>query len=408
MKSFEKAEVKILEIIKELSFPRIMGSKGEKDAQIYIFSKLRKMGFNPIVKGFKYYNTLIFIEKGVSIFSLIFFISQFFLILFNTFVITLIISMLFLILANLTIIILNDIHKFKFGKQFSSKNIICEKKSEKRKEFNAKMGLIIINANYDSGERKIRGFNNSNLQITLITITGFSFILTIFTSIIGILKLHPNFILVSRIFSLLGLSISIFTSIIFFLNGIEKSSKGVVDNASGCAVLLNLMDRLAEGNINLNWMDLQFLFSGAKEIGAWGTNSYVNDNLENFMEYKDIYVIDIDKIRSKISIIQNYGLFRKKSMSNSLNKYISHLAFRGDIQVEEIRSKLCYNKNFSPFLNKNIRICSFTFKNKGFFYEFQNKFDKINQKTLTDVSEFIFNIILSLDLRIRDKIESGE
>ncbi|MHA1510435.1 MAG: hypothetical protein ACTSRX_01800, partial [Promethearchaeota archaeon] len=92
MKSGESESVKIFDIVKDLSFPRMVGSKGEKDAQIYIFSKLKKMGFNPIVKDFNYYYNIIFIEKGVSICSLIFFSIQLLLIMLNSFITSLIIS----------------------------------------------------------------------------------------------------------------------------------------------------------------------------------------------------------------------------------------------------------------------------------------------------------------------------
>ena len=131
-----------------------------------------------------------FSSLSVSICSLIFFSTQFLLILLNAYLITLIISILFIILAIFALIILKNINGFKFGKQFSSKNVIYEKNSVKRKEFNAKMGLIIVNANYDSVGWKIRGINHSNLQKTLIIITEFSYIITFFTSFIGILKLH--------------------------------------------------------------------------------------------------------------------------------------------------------------------------------------------------------------------------
>ena len=229
MKSFEKAEVKIYEIAKDLSFPRMMGSKGEKDAQIYIFSKLKKMGFNPVIKDFNYHYNLVFIEKGVAILTLIFFTIQFLLILFNAFVITLIFSIFLLILRIFAILLLNNISLFRFGKQFSSKNLIHEINSVKHREFKVKMGLIIVNANYDSIGRKIGGFKNSNLQKTLLIIIGFSFIITSFTSTIGIIKLHEIFILISKIFTMIGLSVSIITSIIYIFNRIENSSKGAVE-----------------------------------------------------------------------------------------------------------------------------------------------------------------------------------
>ena len=408
MKSFEKAAVKIFEIAQELSFPRMVGSKGEKDAQIYIFSKLKKMGFNPAVKNFNYFNTLIFVEKYVSICSLLFFASQFFLILFNSFIITLIFSILLQILAILTAIILNNIHNFKFGKQFSSKNIIYEKKSIKHREFDAKMGFIIINANYDSIGRKIPGFIDSKLQKALLIITGFSFIITVLTSIIGILKLHPNFVLIFKIFTLIGLSVCCITSVIYFLNKTENISNGAVDNASGCAVLLNLIQRINEGKNDLIWMDLQFLFSGAKKIGAWGTNSFLNDNLENFSEYKDIYIIDIDKIGTNIAIIEKYGLLRQKKIGSSLQKSIEHLAYREKIQVQKIHSNHSINKSFLPFIREGFEICSFTSPDETYLYSAEDNIDKIDQNKLIDVSELIYNAILSLDHTIGGKIDSGE
>ena len=408
MNSFESEAVKIFEIAKELSFPRMMGSKGEKDAQIYIFSKLKKMGFNPLVKDFKYHYNLVFVEKGTSICSLIFFSIQFILILFNSFLITLIISFLILILAAFTTIILNNINKYKFGKQFSSKNIIYEKNSEKHREFNAKIGLIVINANYDSIGRKIPGFINSRMQKDLLIITGFSYIITVLTSLIGILKLHQNFVLIFKIFTLIGLLVSSINSIIYFLNNTENSSNGAVDNASGCAVLLNLIQRIHDGKIDLNWMDLQFLFSGAKKIGTWGTNSYLNDNSENISQYKDVFIINIDKIGSNIVIIENCGTFRDKKTKNPLQKTIEHLAFREKIQVKKINTNLCINRSFLPFIHEGFKICSFSSPDESFLYTSEDNFDKIDQNKLRDVSELIYNAILSLDHKIGDKIDSGE
>ncbi|QEE15986.2 M28 family peptidase [Promethearchaeum syntrophicum] len=408
MKSFEKESVKILEIAKELSFPRMMGSKGEKDAQIYIFSKLKKLGCNPIVKNFNYYYNLVIIEKGIAFFAMIFFATQFFLILFNAFVIAMTFSFLLLILSIILIILLTNLNNFKFGKQHSSKNMIYTVNSEKHREFKVKMGLIIINANYDSIGRKIRGFKHSNQQKALLIIGGFSFIISFFTSFIGIRKLHANFIQVSKIFTMIGLSVSIFTSIIYFLNRIDNSSKGAVDNASGCAVLFNLIQRLNEGNIKLDWMDLQFLFSGAKEIGAWGINSFLKESSENFGQYKDVYLININRIGAKIAINEKSGIFSYKKKENSLVKLIEHLAYREKIHVQKIHPNFYINKIFLPLNQKSFEICSLTSPNKPYLHTAEDNTDKIDQNKMRDVSELIFNAIISLDQKIGDKIDLGE
>ena len=202
--------------------------------------------------------------------------------------------------------------------------------------------------------------------------------------------------------------ISIITSIIYFLNYIENSSKGAVDNASGCAVLLNLIQRMQDGKIDLNWMDLKFLFSGAKEIGALGTKSFLNDNLENFKQYKDVYIIDIDKIGTNIAIIEKWGIIGQKKIENSLQKFIEHLAYQEKIHVQKIHTNLCINKNFLPFIREGFEICSFTSPEENYLYSTEDNIDKIDQNKLRDVSELIYNAILSLDHKIGDKIDSGE
>ena len=207
---------------------------------------------------------------------------------------------------------------------------------------------------------------------------------------------------------MIGLSCSIITSIIYFLNNIENSSNGAVDNAAGCAVLLNLIQRIHDGKINLNWMDLQFLFSGAKEIGAWGVYSFLNENFEYFHEYKDVYIIDIDKIGTNIVIIENCGIFGNKKRGNSLQKSIEHLAYRKKIQIQKIQKYLCVNKNFLPFIREGFEICSFTSSDETYLYSPEDNIDKIDQNKLIDVSELIYYAILSLDHKIEDKIDSGE
>ena len=61
-----------------------------------------------------------------------------------------------------------------------------------------------------------------------------------------------------------------------------------------------------------------------------------------------------------------------------------------------------------PFNRKSFEICTFTSPNEPYLQSEKDNTDKIDQNKMRDVSELIYNAILSLDHKIGDKIDSGE
>ncbi|MHA1764936.1 MAG: M28 family peptidase [Promethearchaeota archaeon] len=408
MKIFESSAEKIFETVKELAHPRMVGSKGEKDTQIYLFSRLKKMGCDPIVKKFDYYNSMAFIENWGSIAIILFLSIQILFILLKLFSALLISSLLFIILIVFLIGMLKYVHILKIGEKKSSKNIIYEKNSLKHQEFDVKMGLIIISVNYDSIGRKFPRIKHPLLQKYLLILLLISSIGIFLISFLGIFNASPLTIQIFQILISIFITMTIILQILFYFNKIENSSNGAMDNASGSAVLLNIIERIDKSNIKLNWMDLRFAFFGAKKIGSWGANSLINEEIGQYHQYKEVYLIDIDRIGPEIAIVEGCGIFAYKNMRNFLQKTILHLAFQDKIKIQKIHKRFCINKNFTPFMNRNIEICSISSPDEYFLNPSLDNVNMVDKKKLLDVSELVYNVILSLDHKIGDKIDSGE
>ncbi|MFX0145862.1 MAG: M28 family peptidase, partial [Candidatus Hodarchaeota archaeon] len=89
------------------------------------------------------------------------------------------------------------------------------------------------------------------------------------------------------IMGLIPLILNIFASIIIVLNKTENSSIGAVDNASGIACNLELLNYYSIPENRLKNYDMWFLFSGAEECGTIGIRHFYN-NLKNFDSEKSV------------------------------------------------------------------------------------------------------------------------
>ena len=83
------------------------------------------------------------------------------------------------------------------------------------------------------------------------------------------------------------LILNILASVLLVLNITDNSSKGAVDNASGIACNLELLNYYTIPKNRLQNYDIWFLFTGAEECGTMGARHFYN-NLKNFDPEKSI------------------------------------------------------------------------------------------------------------------------
>jgi len=149
-----------------------------------------------------------------------------------------------------------------------------------------------------------------------------------------------------RLIYLLGL-------LVFFLTikNTEKSM-GSIDNASGMAILIEL-SKIFHRNPLKN-TDLIFLWTGAEEMGLFGSKTYCYRNFERLDKDYNLdrsYVINIDMVGSYIGLIDKVGIFEKRSLNRSLNNKIEEVAIDREIIVIKETKSISFSSDHLPFQN---------------------------------------------------------
>ena len=338
--------------LKAFSFPRMAGTEGEKKAQVFLFQELKKMHIKPIVENFEY-QTKDFQKFLYLIISVLIFIGNFIMGLVNSKTGTIVFLICFLGFELLQF--LNPIWlQVKTSKNpiKRSKNIAFQAFSEKNLEFGAKMGSLILTTYYDSYYLRIHGMWKRLWQI--ITIIGLGgLIISDFLYVITVNLFNPtNPLLNNSYWVLIWAGIAIVIKIMsFFLNKPLNYTPGTLDNASGCCYLLELIERIKNDALSLQWLDIQILFLGAENFEHEGMKTFLKENAINLRDYAEIDIIAIDSLIAPL--IYEKSILKPKNDSwfselllhhaNRLNLQLKH-AFM--IHEEPWKSSISLRDNF--------------------------------------------------------------
>jgi putative aminopeptidase FrvX len=96
-----------------------------------------------------------------------------------------------------------------------------------------------------------------------------------------------RFILVVYAISVIPLTLNILASTIIIFNSTDNRSKGAVDNASGIACNLELLNHYSVEANRLTNYDVWLLFTGAEECGTMGIRHFYN-NIKNYDPNKSV------------------------------------------------------------------------------------------------------------------------
>jgi len=174
-----------------------------------------------------------------------------------------------------SVILTRKPEKLQFIKKLNSQNIIVKIKSKSNEiKNNDRIALFISHIDSKGQRFKIK------TRIRIIKLWIYS---SIILMIIITLK---NFIVIGfeitfYIIGLVPLILNILASILILLNITDNTSEGAIDNASGIACNLELLNYYNLPENKLTNYNMWFLFTGAEECGTMGIRHFYN-NLENF------------------------------------------------------------------------------------------------------------------------------
>ena len=313
---------RLRENLELFSFPRLSGTDFEKRAFNLAKQKIEGLGLTPEVQTFKFSTFYSRIYPKIS-FPLIFWI-------FLTFYLNLNLPFLLIsLILSFSIffpffLLTRKPEKIKLGKVLESQNLYVKLNADSNLALNEIYDIFFM-AHLDSKGQRITA-RTRGISIFLLTISILSNI------IILILRGWLSSLYV--LFTALGgfpLVILLIAVIILSTNTTNNKSKGVIDNASGIACVLELLYAFtAKKGIQKNY-NLWFVLTGAEESGTMGVRFF----------HKLIKDIKRDK-----AIIHNF-----ESLGKSINIIVTKSTLDNHPSYYEFIGKKAEDNNYTLFVN---------------------------------------------------------
>lgn len=272
----------VLTHIQNLSGSRLAGSEGERKADNYIRNYLRSLNYNVIVQKFSFSSSLLLIPKLVN-FTLLFLISIQFVLIKREAELSWLFSIFVILLMCIFIAAKDKLHDSNFGRNIlNSKNVIATNNDYKN---NGKINLIFL-AHYDSISYPLNG-------LILIVLKFISRVGILLISLFGVI--NKNFSS-SVLFYLLFFSV-VSSLLLLCLNSpaSDNKSMGIIDNASGVGVLLELA-RIFKTNYPKS-INLIFMTTGAEEVGFKGIKNFIKEYKAK-LSRDESYFVNLDCLGS--------------------------------------------------------------------------------------------------------------
>ncbi|MFX0177302.1 MAG: M28 family peptidase [Candidatus Hodarchaeota archaeon] len=313
-------ETRIKKNLKNFSFPRLSGTVYEAKAFNIIKDEVKSLNLDFKVQRFtfsSFYSRMypkIAFMSGSLIFLLLFL---------NLYMrISLILILILLGILTISFIITRKPEKIKFLKKFNSQNLIVKinPKSDKQ-EKNDRIALFISHLDSKGQRFTIR----IRIRIIKLWIVS-SIILTVIIPLKSLI--FSEFEMLFYIIGLFPLLGNLFASIVLLMNTTDNSSKGAVDNASGLACNLELLNYYSIPENRLTNYNLWFLFTGAEECGTMGIRHFYN-SLGNF-DFRNLIGFNFESIANHVYLFPggNDGVYIKDVdyllLNNSRNLTIRH------------------------------------------------------------------------------------
>ena len=340
----------VYRITKRLAFPRLIGSKGEKEAIQIILNELKKLEYGEIHREpFKtsFYNWIFlryaFIPIGIGLILLAvsFFINSWLTLVFIALNVYIASKVLGLATTDKITLLKNE------DKNYETENIYIKLKSANSK------GKVIFMGHWDS---KSQTFPSTiRIIIILITLVGCLIILVLYfiLAIIELIFPFNNFIIGSVL-----LYFSIIIAIIANLNYFNKTgnnSPGAYDNAAAVGVIIELARYFKQNP--LENIDLIYLCTSSEELNLGGAKSFIQ-NHKYELDKKKTFFINLDLVggHELIRLITSYGVPRKTS-SKKLKKLILESGARLNIKIKDIYLPTGAWSDYMPIVQEGFEAC---------------------------------------------------
>jgi hypothetical protein len=376
-------EKRLLENLKEFSFPRLSGTESEKRSFNIAKSKLEELDLTPTIQEFSFSTFYSRIYPKIS------------LILFNWLLIILFLNLdlifnivnlvLFFLLVIILILLTRNPEQIRIGRKFYSQNLFVNLSSQSKNKISEKN--IFLFSHLDS---KGQGFSiKTRIQLHFVWVV--SFLLAFIINILNSFFLFKVFLSLT-IIAFLILTINCISTVLILINTTNNNSSGAIDNASGISCILELLNYYSNPKNRPHNYDLWFVFTGAEESGTMGIR-----NFYRYIKYFDrekTFIINFDSIAQSISL-WDHGLINNKNF-----KSFNYILENKDVMKLEKTHKIyigTYSDGLFLLTKKFQGLGNGDKSSYHHIHSEDDKIDKINISILGKLCQFYTILLKDLD-----------
>ncbi|MFX1340098.1 MAG: M28 family metallopeptidase [Promethearchaeota archaeon] len=379
-------EKRIKQNLDTFSFPRLSGTDGERKVFEKAKEKINELNLHPIIQEFTFstyfgrtYAKLAFSMGFVLLLILYLNIES---ILF--FLATLIILVGFLYLFYIA----RHPEEIKFRNQLTSQNIFVKISPKDKQEEETDKNIFVM-SHLDSKSQRF----SILMRIRTIRIWVFSAIAAFF---IIILKNYviSQFSLFLYIIGIIPLLINLLATILMNLNTTNNFSNGAIDDGSGIAVVLELLNYYMNSENHFNNYNLWFLFSGAEECGTMGIRHFYNNEIKDLDRNTSI-PINFDAIGKTLYMFPNKKL--AKTNGKFLNSFIKNSK---ELYVKKNPKKIYFGSHSDGYFLKKKDFIGIGFgdmESYKYIHSVNDTIDKVDPKLLAGLCKAITIALKDLD-----------
>jgi len=380
-------ENRILEILNELSFPRLSGTQFEHDAYDKVKKRIEKLGLSPKGQEFVFstFYSRIYPRLTLTLLSWLLLILSINLnVIFN-------LVNLFLITIFITIVIrlTRTPEKIKIGYKYNSQNLFLKIPSKSQKE-NAEHNIFFFSHLDSKGQRF-----SIKIRIQLY----YYWIIT-FPSALVIILLNSFYLSEVSIFlyilEFLVLSINLISTVLLWINRTNNESPGAIDNATGISCVLEILHHFSDPKNRLNNFTLWFVFTGAEESGTMGVRNFYN-YIKDFDREKT-YTVNFDSIGKQVTL-WDHGL-----LNNKYYKSFNYILENKEIMNLAKKTHRFYIGAYSDglfLLNKKFKgIGNGDKSNNNYIHSKNDTLELIDVRVIKKLSKFYSILLQEVDMNL--------
>ena len=383
-------EKRLKENLTTFSFPRLSGTDGEEKALKLARSKVEDLNHDPLSQ------TFVFSTFYGRVYPKIAFASGFsilFLLFVN--VIAIIIPISFAFIAVLMVILLlltRKPEKIRLKNKLNSENLYVKIKSKQNegdnREEEHKTRNILFICHLDSkGQRfSILG------RVRIIRTWVFSWLILVFILIFRN-YLFPSLYVQLHVLGIVVLGVNLIATILFLLNTTNDESIGAIDNSSGIAIVLELLNHYTNIESRLENFNLWFVFTGAEECGTMGIRNF--NYILSGVNKEQSFFFNFDAIARKLYLFP--GKKRSKQVETIFEMFLKN---KNGIEIKRNPKKIYFGTFSDGYYLKKKKFYGIgigDLESYEYIHSIHDTVDKVDVPLLKKLCEMIIDNLIAID-----------